>query len=134
MPEDTSTLECLVRHWTTAKKQEEAVRFGRIVLEEKIAALVPGPDKGQKTVTLADGTKVTVERGFNYKADCKEISGIFNNRFPNEHLPIKQKTTYELDVPGYEWYRDNNSEIAALLSECVTVTPKKTAVSVKVAK
>ena len=86
MPEDTSTLECLVRHWTTAKKQEEAVRFGRIVLEEKIAALVPGPDKGQKTVTLADGTKVTVERGFNYKADCKEISGIFNNRFPNKNL------------------------------------------------
>ena len=133
MIEDNSTLEYLVRHLILAKKQEDTIKCTRIALEEKIAALVPGPERGQITVSVTENVKITVERGFNYKADCQAIANIFRD-LPDAHVPIKHKTTHELDVAGYEWYRENDSATAELLSKCITVTPKKTSVSVKATK
>jgi hypothetical protein len=126
---DLSSLECLVRHLLRAKQQEDAARSGRIALEEKIAALIPGPDRGQKTVKLSDGSSVTVERGFNYRADCAAIETEFDQA--TKPAPVKTKTTRELDVVGYEWYLANDPEGAAMLNGKVVITPKKIAVSVK---
>ena len=126
---DTSTLEYLVRHLLLAKQQEDVCKFHRIALEEKIAVLIPGPDRGQKTVKLSDGSSVTVERGFNYKADCAAIETEFCQA--NKPPPVKIKTTRELDVVGYEWTLANDPEGAAMLNGKVVVTPRKIAVSVK---
>jgi hypothetical protein len=117
----------------TAKSTEESAKQQRIRIEEKLAELIPGPERGQKTVTLENGIKITVERGFNYKADTAGIDGICkgDNTQPDRFAPIKTKTTTELDVTGYEWYRDNDSEFFGMLSQFVTVTPKKVAVQVK---
>jgi hypothetical protein len=95
----------------------------------EIAKLVPCPDRGQKTVTLLDGTKLTIEKGFNYKADFDALEKIGTAFTP---APIKTKTTKELDEKGYEWYKANNPEMFALLAQHVTVTPKKVSISVKV--
>lgn len=119
------------------KDDENKARDRRVAIEEQIAVLIPGPDKGQKTVTLEDGTKITVERGFNYKADVAEIEKLFQGEWKEGSLgdaPIKVKTTRELDVKGYEWYRENDPEAFGLLARHVSVTPKKVSVSLKAGK
>lgn len=116
-----------------AKAAEDLAKSNRIAVEEQIAALVPGPDKGQKTVTLADGTKITVERGLNYRADLQGIETLFSQEGESKHAPVKTKSTRELDVAGYEWYRENDPDSFALISRLVSVTPKKVSVTLKAA-
>ena len=125
-PKDSDTLEYLVRRLRATKKTEEDVKALRILCEEKIAKLIPGPERGQKTVTLSNGSKVTVERGFNYHADCPAILDCVKD-FP----PVKSKTSIELDVTGYEWYLKNDPEKFALLAQHVVATPKKVSVTIK---
>jgi hypothetical protein len=134
MPEiDMSTLSCLVRRLLNDKKVEEKAKAARIDAETKIAAMIPGPERGQKTVKLPDGSSVTVERGYNYKADFDAVK-LALAEMPETPPPIKSKTTTELDVTGYEYYRENNPEVFQILSKHVIATPKKIAVSVKAAK
>lgn len=128
---DLDKLADLAAQLSTAKLREETTKQQRISVEEQIAALVPGPEKGQKTVKLPDGTKIVVERGLNYKADCQAIEKIFASEGETRFVPVKTKTTRELDEKGYEWYFSNDPDGFALLSKYVTVTPKKVAVSLK---
>ncbi|MFZ5832266.1 MAG: DUF7173 family protein [Planctomycetota bacterium] len=132
-PETAKQLAELANLLTAAKSEEKLAEGKRIEIEERIAALIPGPERGQKTVALPDGRKLTVERGFNYRADCAEIEKLFTTgAVSGEFPPTKVKTTRELDVTGYEWYRTNDPDSFALLAQHVTVTPKKIAVSLKV--
>lgn len=110
------------------KSMEAKYRAERIEIEEKIADLIPGPERGQRTVSV-DHYKVTVERGFNYKADCTAIESVMIN--PLSPPPIKVKTTRELDIAGYEWYKEQNPDVFAVISQYVTVTPKKISVTIK---
>ncbi len=115
-----------------AKKTENRAREKRIGLEERIADLVPTKETGQKTLTLDDGTKITVKRGLNYKTDFDGLRDTCSGSAINCIPPIKSKTTYELDIKGYEYYRVNCPDSFHFLSRHVTVTPKKVAVEVKV--
>lgn len=127
------TLSVLARDLANAKAAEDATKAARIAVEEKIAALVPGPEKGQKTITLDDGSKITVERGLNYKADCQKIEEALSVAGWT-HVPVKTKTTRELDEKGYEWFRANDAEAFTAISQFVTVTPKKVSIQIKAAK
>lgn len=137
--EQTAKLRQLACFLKTAKNEEEVARLARIKVEEKIAEIVGGPEKGQITVDLGRGLKVTVERGFNYRADLQGIDGIWKEGYRDCNdacsietpPPIKTKTARELDVTGYEWYRVNLPNLFDEIAKHVTVTPKKTAVSVK---
>lgn len=124
----------LVRNLLAEKEAEELCRRQRIALEEAIALCIPGPDSGQKTIKLDDGTSVTVKRGWNYKAKLEDIDAIFLDGMIGDPPPIKTKTTRELDERGYEWFRENRPGIFSELSKHVTVTPKKIAVEVKLPK
>ncbi len=119
-----------------AKEKEAFFKECRIDTEEAIASLIPTEDTSQKTITLSDGTKITVKRGLNYKADTEAIQQLFfefgGEGEVGKACPIKTKTTRELDVKGYEWYRGNDMETFTLVSQYVTVTPKKVAVSLVV--
>lgn len=127
-------LDLLVRELRGLKEAENEARHRRIDVEEKIAAFIPGPETGQKTVKLNDGMSITVKRGFNYKADCAKIAELFepNNIFGQFAVPIKTKTTRELDEKGYEYYRLREPGVFNKLAEFVVVTPKKVSVEVKV--
>lgn len=114
------------------KLAEDEAKALRIETEERIAELIPGPEKGAKTVTLKDGRKITVERGFNYKADCNAIESLFASEGETRFAPVKTKTTRELDPTGYHWYETNDPDTFKLLAQHVTVTPKKTSVALKV--
>ncbi len=115
-----------------AKAAEALARSGRIDAEEQIAALVPTEDVGQKTITLDNGTKITVKRGLNYKADCQAIEDSHYWIGLGCFAPVKTKTTRELDTKGYEWYRENKPEVYGRISQYVTVTPKKVAITLVV--
>lgn len=128
MPDNEEKLVELVRHLIQAKQTEEKAKEVRIAYEEQIAELVPGPDRGQVTKKLEGGTSVCVERGFNYKAD---IQGLRDACTGTEFVPVKVKTTTELDVAGWEWYRINEPEMFSRLSQHVKATPKKVAISIK---
>jgi hypothetical protein len=121
----------LAKQLLFAKTDENNARNRRIAIEESIASRIPGPERGQKSVKLPNGTTVTVERGFNYKADLPGIATVFSEKYPDQPQPTKCKTTHELDVIGYEWYRENNKEIFDSISGLVTATPKKISVTVK---
>lgn len=101
-------------------------------IETEIAALIPSEGVGQKTVSLEDGTKITVKRGLIYKADLNKIE--FALADFEALAPIKTKTTRELDIKGYEWYRANDSLIFPHIAQHVAVTPRKVSVTLKAAK
>jgi len=46
-------------------------------------------------------------------------------------VPVRSKTTYQLDEAGYEWYKANDKKVFDLISPFVIVTPKKTAVRIQ---
>ena len=117
------------------KVEELLAKKKRTAIEEQIALLIPGPDTGQKTVTLKDGLKITVKRGLNYKADLPEVAAVLvQNADDSLPVPVKTKTVRELDTQGYEWYRINHPRIFALIAKHVVVTRKKVAVSLKAAE
>jgi len=122
----------LAAEFRLAKIGEDLARKKRIALEDQIASLIPSKADGQKTITLKNGAKITVKRGLSYKADLEGVCklGIWGDSPP----PIKSKTTHELDIQGYEWYRQNDPGIFNALSQHVTVTPRKPSVTVKPAK
>lgn len=131
-------LRTLANSFLKAKEDEETAKAARISVEEEIAALIETPEQGQTTVSIPirfeKALKITVKRGLIYKADARDIREVFLDAFIAERLPIPIVTKIEekLDVKGYEWYKENHPEIFSELSEFVTVTPKKTAVTVKV--
>jgi hypothetical protein len=120
------------------KAVEENAKTKRVALEEKIAALIPTKETGSKTVTLEDGTKITVKRGLIYKAELPEIEDALIQAIDDGlgvwHPPIRYKTTGELDIAGYEWYRRNQPTVFSRIAKHVTVMPRKVAVSLKAAK
>lgn len=125
------SLGTLVGLLATAKATEDTAKSLRIEYEEKVAAMIPGPEVGQKTVAMADGTKVIVTRGYNYKADCEKIALFFRREQFDTAAPIKQKTTIMLDPAGYEWYKRNNPAVFEAISQHVVATPKKVSIALK---
>ena len=128
------TLKILAMNLRSAKRQEESIKANRIAVEGVIAELIPGKDLGQVTETLPDGSKIVVKRGLNYKANLEGIKSIWAGTEPpidGIMAPIESKTTWGLDVKGYEWYRKEHPEIFQQMTEHVTVTPKKVAVELK---
>ena len=130
--EQLAQLTFLIEDFMDAKDDEDFARQKRIEIEEKIAALVPGPEDGQVTVKIRNA-KLTVKRGLTYKADLDGITARMTGEteFPP---PIKTKAVRELDVQGYEWYRANHPDIFSVLSNYVQVKPRKVSITVNSAK
>lgn len=129
-PIDTP-LDTLVAALAEAKVTEHFAETERIRLEERIAEKITGPDRGQVTETLENGTKVVVKRGYNYKADIADILDYFARKQLDTAAPIKV-TAPKLDEIAYEWYRNHNPSVFSDIAKFITLTPKKIAVEIKV--
>ena len=138
--EAEANLICLAFSLRKAEKAEETARTNRIKLEEMISSFLPTKEVGQETKVLSNGVSITIKRGLRYKADLDDIQEVIANQvpagqtgieYPDLMAPIKVKTTRELDVKGYEWYRQNHPTIFNRMSQHVTVTPAKVSVTVK---
>ncbi len=112
-----------------AKQREAAAKAERIELEEAVAALVETPENGSRTVDAAPGLKVNVKRAMGYRADVEAILGLglADEAAPLRLVPAK----YEFDAKAYELIRRGNPALAERLAGCVTATPRKVAVTLK---
>ena len=124
----------LVSGLVTAKAAEELAKTERIRWEERVAERVGGPESGQETASLKDGTKITVTRGFNYKANCEAIQMLFRREEFDHSAPVVAKTTLKLDEKGYRWYEKTLPAVFRRIAEHVVATPKKIAVSLTAPK
>ena len=60
-----------------AKNTELIARTTRVKLECQIEAAIKGPEEGQVTIRLPNGSSVCVKRSLIYKADIEAIQGAF---------------------------------------------------------
>jgi len=131
-PELQIQLDDLAGQLYLAKQKEDDAKAERIEIEEKIAARIPTADQGQRTVQITGKAKLTVKRSLSHKADFDAIEKVMAGS--KQASPVRTKTTRELDVKGYEYYRTNNPELFAALSQHVEVTPRKPAVTLTLPK
>ncbi len=117
-----------------AKAAESQAKATRIVAENALAAVIEGPEKGQVTRDLPDGTKIVVKRSLIHHCDpagikqtCDDFCKINNAKV---HIPLKHSTKVELDVTAYEFYKRNYPDFFLLLAKHVEVKPAKTNVTV----
>lgn len=127
--EEFDSIKLLVSDFNTSKVREAAEKAERIAVEAKLACLIPGPDDGQRTITLPGKVKVIVKRGFTLEADVDGIVDLCLEA--GLHPPLKSSATRTLDKDGYEWYEENNPDFFAKLSKLVERKPKKVAVVIK---
>lgn len=123
------TIEFLAQQLVAAKAAENAANKQRVAIEEQIIAIVGAREEGSQTTELANGLKLTVTGKMNYKADMPMLLTICA-ALPEALRPIK--TEVKLDETGAKFLRNNEPEIWAQLAPAITITPAKTAVSVKV--
>lgn len=115
-----------------AKQWEKTAKNARIAIEEKLAAMVPTAENGSKTVEAGDQMKVTVKRAVILKADVKKLSEFCAEK-GIEEVPLKTTTKTELDVGGYEWYREHKPELFKQMAAFVEMVPRKVSVTLKLA-
>lgn len=125
------TLEELVQQFNVAKKEENAAKNKRIAIEEEIAKLIETKANGSKTVPAGEGFKVTCKRGLTYKVDIEALRRLDVPMLPVKMIPAKP-VSYAFDEKVYEQIVTGMPEIAKQLAEFITVTPKKTSITVKI--
>ena len=127
---NAKSIEALACDLANAKTDEAKAKSRRIMLEEEIAARVDSPENGSKTFPAGNGLKITIKRGWLYKADVDAIRGM---DIADEVSPIKLIPAQEVfDSKEYERIIKDHPDIAAKLAQHVTVTPAKVSVTLKV--
>ncbi len=115
-----------------AKAAETQAKATRIAAENAIAAAIIGPEKGQVTRKLSDGTRIVVKRSIIFHCDVaaiQETCEVFcRENDAKVHVPLKTSTKTTLDESAYEYYRKNHPEFWSLLARHVEVKPAKTSV------
>lgn len=115
-------LEGLAIALANAKKLEDEARKARLEAEEKLASAIGGRDVGSTSVNCG-GIKVTVKRGYSYKAD--DLAALA------KAFPELVRTRSEVHASAYERLRNEDEKAFAEASKFVTATPRKAAVELK---
>jgi hypothetical protein len=122
------TPEQLVSDLIKAKQIEAHANKDRVALEEQLIALLGQREEGSQTHEMPNGMKVTITAKQTYKADVALLIQLASS-LPESLRPLKVET--KLDETGAKFLRANEPAIWAQLSAAITVTPAKTAVSIK---
>lgn len=126
-PIQHSGISDLAQAWLLAKADEAAANKRRLDIEAQILALTGQKAEGAETHD-AEGYKVTVTGKLNRKLDFARWEEI-KTRIPANLHPIKLKP--ELDERGVKWLEANEPTLYAILAQALTITPAKTAISIK---
>jgi hypothetical protein len=124
-----NALDALVPLWIEAKRQEDAAKQRRLLIEERILAVQPAKEEGSTTVEGA-GYKVTLTGSLSYKADDLDALREITRKWDANLVPIKTK--HELDATGCKFLRRERPELWSQIARVITVSPAKVAVKVGV--
>lgn len=117
-----------------AKAAEQQAKATRVSAELALTAAIEGPEKGQTTRKLSDGTKILVKRSIIFHCDVaaikKTCEDFCNTNNANVYIPLKSSTKTVLDEEAYEYYRKNYPDFFSLLAKHVEMKPAKTSVQV----
>ena len=122
------TPEQLVDQLVAAKKAEAEANKQRVQIEEQIIALFGNREEGAETHELGNGLKVTITGKLTYKANMEQLMQICG-ALPANMRPLKVET--KLDETGAKFLKNNEPEVWAMLAKAITVSPAKTAVTIK---
>lgn len=122
------TLQELAAQLAHAKHAESTAKDQRIQAEEAIISLLSSDlkERGATTKDAGNGLSVTVTTGLNYKVDFDKLA---SDAPELSDFLISSKVVHALDVKAYESLTDSDKAKAVA---CVSVTPKKTSVALKV--
>jgi len=124
----TITAEDLAQQFIAAKAAEAKATKARVEIEEQLIKLLGAKPEGAETHELTNGLKVTVTGKMTYKADMAKLLSVCET-LPENMRPLKVET--KLDETGAKYLRANEPETWAVLAQAITVTPAKTAVTIK---
>jgi hypothetical protein len=124
----TKTPEQLAQDLIAAKAAEAAANKERVAIEEQLIAVLGAKPEGAETHELSNGLKVTITGKMTYKADMAKLMAVVHE-LPENMRPVKMEP--KLDETGAKYLRANEPEVWAKLASAITVTPAKTAVSIK---
>lgn len=121
---DAQIIDNLAVRLSKARMAEANARDERIAVEELLIAAIGAGESERKTIKTDVGLKLVVQSGLSYKLDKDADPSL---------VPIKQIVKNELDTKAYEHMRETDPQAFAKASQFVTVTPKKTSVTLTVA-
>jgi hypothetical protein len=122
--------ESLLKDWIKFKKAENTAKDARYKVETQIEELYGSFDGGSKTFK-EDKFKVSIKKSLTMKLDQDEYKKVRKD-IPEELRPEKIK--FELDNEGFKYLKENKPEIYKLVSDCVTLTPGKSTITVEKVK
>lgn len=115
-------IEKLAIDLANAKDVENNAKTARIAAEEALAAAIGGKENGSTTVHVGR-FGITVKRGFNYKIDAPKA---FADQYPDF---VRSSVKIDINERAYETQREADTELYREMAQHVTVTPKKTSVT-----
>lgn len=124
----TVTAELLAQQLIEAKAAEARASKDRVAIEEQLVTLLGVKSEGAETHELTNGLKITITGKQAYKADMPLLMQLAGS-LPENLRPLK--TEVKLDETGAKYLRANEPEVWAMLAPAITVTPAKTAVTIK---
>ena len=111
-----------------ARAAEKEATDQRVALEEELIALLGAKEEGAQTHTVGE-YKVTITGKLIRKINWEMYDESIAKKIPESLQPVKVKR--ELDDSGVKYLANNEPQIYRLLSKALTITPAKTAVTIK---
>lgn len=121
-------LETLVIDWLDAKAEEKAANKNRILIEEKILAIVRPNAEGRMSLKFGSGYKLTLDSKMIYKGDCDALEAMAAD-WPAEYQVVRTKK--DLNETKLKEIRTYRPEVWLRMSEAITMKPAKVSVAIE---
>jgi hypothetical protein len=120
----------LCKKWLKAKKAETKAKDDRVAIEDEIIEVYGIDFEGQSKTFKEDDLdfSVNIKKNVSHQFDQDAWASVRAD-IPVDLRPEKIK--FEVDVKGFEYLKENNSEIYLKVSDCVTIKDNKTTVKVE---
>ena len=121
-------VELLAQQWLKHKAAEAAARDARVAIEQDMLPFLEQKADGSRTTTTANGTKITVKRGFSRKLSQDEWRRI-KDKIPEDLRPIKMVEA--LDNERVRYLINNEPDTWQQMAVAITTTEQKPNITVK---
>lgn len=128
MSNSQAALEALARDWLSAKEAEREANAARIAIEDQIIAVTGHMEEGSETLTLENGTKITITGKISYKANILEVETLTAD-WPDTMQVVRWKP--ELNEPVIRKIKEMRPELWRKLAQHISTKAAKTSIVIK---